>query len=78
MCLIHSTQRTQGISEGPWPGAFKGEELEGIGERCLQGVIKQEGLKWGWGAKGGIKEGTWVGINNTKDLSKKVYGNLLL
>lgn len=39
---------------------------------------KQEGLKWGWGAKGGIKEGTWVGINNTKDLSKKVYGNLLL
>lgn len=78
VCLIHNTQRTQRNSEGPQPGAFKREELEGTGEKCLQGIIKQKGLKWGWGAKGSVKEGTWVGINNTKDLSKKVYGNLLL
>lgn len=26
VCLIHNTQRTQGISEGPWPGAFKKEK----------------------------------------------------
>jgi hypothetical protein len=37
---------------------------------------QREGLTW-VGVEGRVEEGIWAWINNTKDIFKKTYGNLL-